>query len=109
MIRVAISVKITSKMKIRYRISVIGTIFSFAHLVFALWIYSQHYEGSWGYVPMVVVDFPVSLLFAAISHVFKLNSSWALFFIFGSAWWYLIGLWLTRFFNQRKAHTERRQ
>jgi len=88
-------------MKIRHRISVLGVLLGFAHLALALWIYSQHYEGSWGYVPMVAVDFPVSLLFAAISRIFELDSAWPLFFVFGSVWWYLIGLWLTRFFSKR--------
>ena len=100
MIRVATSVR-KNRMKIRHRISVLGVLLGFAHLALALWIYSQRYEGSWGYVPMVAVDFPVSLLFAATSRIFELDSAWPLFFVFGSVWWYLIGLWLTRFFSKR--------
>lgn len=103
MIRVATSAKVINKMKRGYRISVVGAISSLTHLVLALWIYSQHYEGSWGYIPMLVMDFPVSFLFAAISRVLELGSAWALFFIFGSIWWYVIGSWLERFFNSRKA------
>lgn len=104
MIQVATSVR-KNRMKIRHRISVLGILLGFAHLTLASWIYSQHYEGSWGYLPMLVVDFPVSLLLAAISRVFELDSSWSLFFVLGSVWWYLIGLWLTRLFKPRKAHT----
>lgn len=88
-------------MKIKHHVSVLGIFLGFAHLALALWVYSQPYEGSWGYAPMVAVDFPVSFLFAVISRVFDLDSSWSLFFVFGSVWWYLIGLWLARLFRKQ--------
>lgn len=87
-------------MKIAHHISALGTLLSCAHLILALFVYSQDYEGSWGYLPMVSVDFPISVLLAIISNYFELNSAWPLFFIFGSAWWYFIGLWLPRVFRK---------
>ena len=89
-------------MKVGHRISVLGILLGFAHLAFALWVYSQHYEGGWGYFPIAVTDFPVTLILVAASRLFELPSWWAPYFIIGSVWWYLIGLWLTRLFSKQK-------
>jgi hypothetical protein len=82
-----------NKMKIN-RISVLGSILGLAHVAFALWVHNQHYEGGWEYFPIAVIDFPVTLILVPINHFFGLPSWWGSYFIIGSAWWYLIGLWL---------------
>jgi hypothetical protein len=89
------------RMEIGHRISALGIFFCVSHLVFALWVYSQHYEGSWGYVLMAVVDFPVMLPLAVINHFFRLSLGWPLIFILGSFWWYFLGVGLTRIFRKR--------
>ena len=87
-------------MKIGCRISVPGVLLGFTHLTFALWVYSQHYEGGWGYFPIAVIDFPVTLILAGISRIFELPSWWPWYFVVGSVWWYFVGMWLTRFFSK---------
>ena len=89
-------------MKIEHRISVFGILLAVSHLVFALWVYKQHYEGGWEYFPIAVADFPVTILLAAISHFYELSSWWFLYFVFGLMWWYLVGLWLACVFKKKK-------
>lgn len=90
-------------MKIAYRVSTLGAFLGCVHLAFALWIYSQHYEGGWGYFPVAVTDFPVTLVLAVVTRSIELSSWWMSYFVFGSLWWYLVGAWLARFIHARKS------
>jgi hypothetical protein len=60
------------RMKIGHRISALGIFLAAVHLALALWVYSQHYEGSWGYIFFALPDLPVVLLVGIISHFFNL-------------------------------------
>lgn len=67
------------------------------HLVAALAIYAQNYEGNWGYYPFALIDFPIMLLLVLINKLVGI-SAWGPIFVLGTIWWYFLGLWISRAF-----------
>ena len=80
------------------RSTILGYILGITHLVIALWAYSQPHDGSWGYFPVAIVDFPLTLIlgYTGIAGFFGPDFSWLLFIVLGTLWWYLVGLWIQR-------------
>lgn len=58
------------------------------NLLIVAYVYSQHYEGSWGGFVLFCLDFPISLL----SFVPLGWNQWMFFSVIGPLWWYLIGV-----------------
>ncbi len=76
----------------RLRLNRLGLVLLTVHLAVVYWIYSQHFEGSWGGFFLFLIDFPISLLsFVCVG--------WNQFIFFisvvGSLWWYSLGLIIT--------------
>lgn len=74
--------------------SAIGLILGVIHLVVAAWLFRQPFEGSWGYLPLVVPDFPVTLILVLLADILESNWTWGGFIVFGSVWWYFVGFLL---------------
>jgi len=79
------------------KISLAGSTLAVAHAIFVAWIYSQHFEGSWGGFLVFAVDLPASLLFFPLS---KISSNpWLNYVLVGTVWWYLVGHLATSLFR----------
>lgn len=74
----------------------IGLILGAIHLAVSVWLFRQHFEGSWGYLPLVVPDFPVTLILILLGDTLGSNWTWGGFIVLGSAWWYFVGFLLGR-------------
>jgi len=91
-------------MKERLFFSAAGLILGFAHLMFVIWVYNQHYEGGWDSFPIAVLDFPVTLILAAVNRFFQLSSTfwWFSYLLLGTVLWYFFGVSLTMFKKRTK-------
>jgi hypothetical protein len=100
-------------MSANYKISRLGIALAVLHLVCAIWVFAQHYESSWGYYPFVIADFPVILILIFVSKFFELNLvlnlAWFVIILFGSAWWYLLGLLITKAWQKLRWHNKQNQ
>lgn len=84
-------------------LSRLGAILAAAHLLCVALVYSQHYEGSWGYVLFAIPDLPITAALILVNKLMPLGptSTWIALGVFGSMWWYLVGVWLWRVFSKR--------
>lgn len=78
-------------------------LFAIAHIASVLVVFGQHYEGSWGYVLFAIPDLPVMLALVLVNMLVPMSliASWLFIGVFGSIWWYLIGVWLQGVFRSR--------
>lgn len=84
----------------------VGAVLAGIHFLCAVLMYAQHYEGSWGYVPFVFLDLPVEVILLMLNRLFGLTTGWLPTIVFGTMWWYLVGVWLSRVFGQHKSETD---
>ena len=70
-------------------LSLLGITLVVLHTLAIFFIYSQHYEGSWGGLLVFIIDFPVSAL--ALIVVGHYVNFWLASAIIGGAWWYILG------------------
>lgn len=74
------------------------------HLFIASMVYSQQYEGSWGFIFLAIPDLPVFLGALLFEQLLSYQGMWYVVIGFGSAWWFLIGWWATQLFQKRMAN-----
>jgi hypothetical protein len=81
----------------------LGATLAAAHLLCVILVYAQHYEGSWGYVLFALPDLPVMLVLGLINKLVVVapTVSWILIGVFGTIWWYMLGIWVSRVFRTR--------
>ena len=77
-----------------------------AHALFVLTFYSMRIEGSWGAIYFVFPDFPVVMLLAFMGSYLSHEGFWVLLAIFGSMWWFGLGMVAQSFFR-RVAHARK--
>ena len=89
-------------------ISSLGVIFAGMHLLCAVLVYAQQYEGSWGYVLFAFPDLPVMLVLILFNKLMLIGSviNWVAIGVFGTIWWYLLGVWLSRVFVKRRENQD---
>ena len=69
------------------------------HLLFCLVVYGSPSEGSWQWLPMLLIDFPASLLVLLLARVYGMPPL-LLFGVIGSLWWYLLVRWVARWLRK---------
>lgn len=81
------------------KVRVSGMLAFALHSILLLWIFNQHYEGSWGGFFVFVIDFPVSLLFLLPGF----GGSWLAMGVIGGIWWYLVAVGIVALVNKFRA------
>jgi hypothetical protein len=71
-----------------HKVSSLGVVLALLYFAFALFVLSQHYEGSWGGFLLFWTSFPASLL----TFIFPGGRmGGVLLVVVGVSWWYLVG------------------
>jgi len=81
------SLKIERQRRIRSHTA--GLVLAAIHTLIVLVSMETHVEGSWGALPVMLIDLPVSLLFIPIANA-GINH-WAVFLVLGGVWWLFLG------------------
>ena len=81
------------------KLSSLGIVLAFLHLLLVGFVYSRDYEGSWGGMILLVADLPVSLLLALPIPM----NQWLFFGIVGTVWWYWLGTLFAKLTRKRIA------
>ncbi len=80
------------------KLNKLGVVLLVFHAAIVFIILGQKFEGSWGGFVLFVIDFPISLLLMLLP--FKWDQ-WVLFGIFGSLWWYILGVLITAIMRKK--------
>ena len=84
-------------MKYPFKLSSLGVALAVMSLGVTFFVWTQHFEGSWGGFVLFIINFPASLL--ALLPL-GLNQ-WVLFSVLGVVWWYVVGSCIERVLTKR--------
>jgi len=69
------------------------------HVILCIIVQFRPTEGSWQWFPVFLIDLPFSMLLMFLGYLLP---GWAVFGIFGTLWWYLVGA-LIRYYYRKFA------
>lgn len=85
-------------MRITFYENIIGFSFSVLHLIFAFWLYAgQPHEGLYWHTFLGIPDFPVAIIYMIAYRFFDIDLGWIPMVIFGTIWWYFLGVWFKKY------------
>ena len=86
--------------KFHAKLNIYAVALAIMHLMAALFVYNQHYEGSWGYIFFSIPDLPIIIILRLFSEYLSNFQNWIIISIFGTLWWYWIGIIIAKFLKK---------
>jgi hypothetical protein len=94
------------KLRVPRAAYIFGSVLALSHVAFYFFVMSRNFEGSWGGFLIFLVDLPASLLALLLSNAPGMHSEYV-FLIIGTAWWFFVGLLISKVFIFVAAKDER--